>query len=769
MLTETNKSHFSYSFTKNKTVFKRLLKILGISILLGIVAIIGFYTAVKHNAFGPILTESELLNYKNETASLVLTEDEVIIGKYFQENRTNATYKDLPKHLIQALVATEDARYFEHKGVDSRSMLRVLFKSIILRNKRSGGGSTITQQLAKNISGRSSFGFLTMPVNKTKEIIQAQRIESVFSKEDILTLYLNTVSFGENVYGIETASQRYFNKKVNKLSIEESAVLIGILKANTFYNPHLNPKNALKRRNIVLQQMLHYNYLSTKEADSLSQLDLKLNYNNVNKNNISGHFIALVEGKANHIIDSINKRNKTNYDIKKDGLIINTSLNNEMQMASFSAFKTHLGQMQIKLNKQYKTSTSQKRRLNQLVDKQLKRLGISKDSANIKRKQTVFNWTKKQIDSISIRDSLAIENTILHAGLLAISQKTGAIKTYIGGINHQRYAYDQVFSKRQLASTFKPILYAIAIDYGKSPCDYLDNDEISLSDYEDWHPTNADKKFGGKYSLQGALLNSKNIPSINLYLETNFKDLDTIWNRLNFSHRLQNKPSTALGTANASLYEVANAYAHFANYGKTQKAYAISSITTANGTVIYERKTTSNKTVFKPKTATYINEILQNAINRGTGKRLRNTYKVTLPLAGKTGTSQDYTDAWFVGYNPDIVMVSRVGCNSPKIHFNNGLGSGGQLALPLVAKTLKAIENNPDLKSQYDSRFKTITPEDIEQLECEDFKEETDLEKFFDLFKSKDKTFDKAQERAKRKAERKRKREKRRAERRNKQ
>ena len=293
-------------------MFKRLLKIVFISILSSVAAVICFYMAVKHNAFGPILSESELLEYKNETASLVLSDDKTIIGKYFQKNRTNATFQDLPSHLIQCLVATEDARFFEHKGVDSRSMLRVVFKSLILRNKRSGGGSTITQQLAKNISGRHDFGFLTMPVNKTKEIIQAQRIEKVFSKEDILTLYLNTVSFGENIYGIETASLRYFNKKVKLLTVEESAVLIGILKANTFYNPHLNPKNALVRRNIVLKQMLHYNYLNQRETDSLSRLALNLNYNNLNKNNISGYFIDLVETKTKHIIDSINQRDKTN-------------------------------------------------------------------------------------------------------------------------------------------------------------------------------------------------------------------------------------------------------------------------------------------------------------------------------------------------------------------------------------------------------------------------------------------------------------------------
>jgi penicillin-binding protein 1A len=737
-----------------KRYLKLTLKIIIVSCLL----LIGFITAVSYNVFGKLYSEDELLNYKNETASVVTSEDNIIIGKFYNENRTNAEYNDFPEHLINALIATEDARFFQHTGVDSRSLLRVLFKSIIMRDKSSGGGSTITQQLAKNIAGRNHFGFMTMPVNKTKEIIQARRIESIYSKENIITLYLNTVSFGENGYGIESAALRYFNKAVKDLNIEESAILIGILKANTYYNPHLNPENALKRRQIVLNQMLTYNYLGQAEIDSLQQLPLKLDYNNLNSNNNSGHFIVFVEKETKHILDSINKATKKNYNLKKDGLIIKTTLDYKMQRFANLSFKQHLSVMQNKLRTQYNSNSSQKKSLETLINQQLKRLKISKDSAKTKTKQSVFSWKENYRDSISLIDSLNLENTLLHAGLMAMSPKTGAIKTYVGGINHQRYAYDQIFSQRQLASTFKPILYANAFENGKTPCNYLDNEEIILTEYKDWHPTNADKKFGGKYSLQGALLNSKNVPTVNLYLETDFVKLDTIWNRLKFSSRLKNNPSLALGTTNASIYEVTNAYATFANYGKQVKPYIISSISTADGTILYEHKSEEPKTILTEKTATYINEVLQNAISRGTGTRLRNTYGVKMPLAGKTGTSQDYTDAWFVGYNPDLVMVSRVGCNSPKIHFNNGLGAGSSLALPLVAKTLKQIELDSELNKLYTSKFKALSDEDFYNLECEDYKERTAIENFFDLFKSNEKSFEEEQERTERKEERKQKR-----------
>ncbi|MDX1272578.1 transglycosylase domain-containing protein [Bizionia paragorgiae] len=719
--------------------------------------LIVFVLAVRFNVFGKVYTEDELINYKNETASVVLSENQVVLGKYFDKNRTNANYEQFPKHLINALVATEDARFFEHEGVDTRSLLRVLFKSILSGDKRSGGGSTLSQQLAKNMTGRSHHGILSLPVNKIKEIIQARRIESIYSKENILTLYFNTVSFGENIYGIESAALRYFNKKVNALSIEESAVLVGILKANTFYNPNKNPENALMRRNVVLGQMHRYEYIDKKTSDSLQNLPLKLNYNNLTTKNKSGHFLTYVKKEATKLIDSINKANKTSYSLEKDGLVISTTLNDKLQTYATDAFASHLSGMQEKIRSQYQRNGYQKRTLNELVDAQIKQMNIHPDSAKIKRKQSVFTWKGLETDSISTRDSLKLEHTILHAGLLALSPKTGAVKAYVGGIDNQRYAYDQIFSQRQLASTFKPILYATAFESGKQPCYYLDNDSIKLKEYKDWNPTNADHTFGGKYSLQGALLNSKNIPTINLYLETDFSTLDSVWSRLNFTSKLKNVPSLALGTTNASIYEVANAYSVFANSGQSTTPYSIVKIETASGVVLYEHKNKAQKEVLSKRTTAYINEILQNAISRGTGQRLRSQYGVTVPLAGKTGTSQDYTDAWFVGYNPDIVVVSRVGCDSPKIHFNSGLGSGSALALPLVAKTLKKAEGDTELKKKIRGNFAPLTEDERNQLDCEDFKEKSGIEKFFELFKKSEVSYEKKQEQIKKKEKRKKK------------
>lgn len=724
------------------TVCLRLSVIISFLILL-------FITAVNYDVFGHIYTSDELEDFNNETASVVLSDNATVIGKFFNKNRTNTTYKSLPKHLINALIATEDARYFEHSGVDTRSLFRVLFKTVLLSDKRSGGGSTITQQLAKNMYGRSNYGPLTMLINKTKEGIQAYRLENTFDKESILTLYLNTVSFGENVYGIEAAALRYFNKKTQDLNIEESAVLIGVLKANTFYNPRLHPENALNRRNTVLLQMKKEAYLNTSEYDSIKTLPMQLNYTNLASNNSAGYFLAIVKKDAQAILDSINFTNTQQWNLEKDGLRIETTLDITLQDYALKAFESHLSNTQKTLRNHYKNKY-RANELKQYVEQQLKKHNLYETKLE-RRNQLVFDWEGQYTDSINSIDSLSLEATLLHAGLLALDPKTGAIKTWVGGINYNTHPYDQIFAQRQLASTFKPFLYAAALEEGRKPCNYLNNDPIIISDYDNWSPENANKTTGGKYSMAGALMNSMNIPTVNLFMETGFQPIDSLWQKMKFSSQLNNTPSLALGTTTASIYEVARAYASFANGGQIIKPKSITKITTADGQLLYETTTITSEPILKEQTSQIVNSILQKAVNKGTGASLRNSYNITLPLAGKTGTSQNYADAWFVGYNPNLVLVSRVGASSSKIHFHNGNGSGGKLALPLIAKTLQHVQNNPILYEKYNVNFPEIPESLYEDLGCEDFKEKTGLENFFDLFNGKYKDFDKTQERANKK------------------
>jgi len=743
-------------------MLKKIAKISLVLILI-ITIIIGlFIGAVYNGVFGELYTEEQLKEFKNETATIILSQDNKIIGKYFSENRTNIIYEKLPKHLVNALVATEDARYFEHEGVDSRSLLRVLFKTVLLNDKTAGGGSTIDQQLAKNMYGRDRHGPLTMPINKTKEVFLAKRLEKIYTKEEILTLYLNTVPFGENVLGIEAASRRFFNKSTEKLKIEESAILIGMLKANTYYNPRLYPENALMRRNIVLAQMEKYNYLEASKKDSIQQLPIKLDYANLESEGPANYFLVQVKNDANKILKEVNKKSDSTYSLEKSGLIIKTTLNLTLQNYVLNAYKSHLNTMQSRLRTQYRSGES-KKILNQLLAKELKRLKLTKKAGDRKNRE-LFSWNGFYTDSISVRDSLRHSLTLLHAGFLALEPQTGAIKSWVGGIDFRTQPYDQIFAQRQVASTFKPILYATALENGISPCDYLDNDDLILTDFENWQPQNYDKTTGGKYTVAAALSKSLNIPTVNLFLQTPFNSLEKMWNDMGFSQKIENKPSIALGTSNASIYELAIAYASFANKGYKVKPQSIVSIKTSDGIILYQNKMLhSNNRVLSEQSAIIMNTILQKAIQEGTGTSLKSKYGISLPLAGKTGTSQDYADAWFAAYSSKLVVVTRVGASSPIIKFNSGInGAGSKLALPLAAKTFQSIQRTNYLKSRYFPEFELLPEELSDALLCEDYIETKGLEKFFEsIFKSDKTTLEKAQKKAERRAKRKQRKEER--------
>ncbi len=683
-----------------------------------------FVLSVYFGFFGKLHSTTELQAFKNQTASLVLSEHGELIGKYFSENRTNIKFEYLPKHLVDALIATEDARYFEHDGVDTKSLLRVIFKTILTNNKSSGGGSTINQQLVKNMYGRENHGFLTMPINKIKEAFLAYRLSKVYSKSEILTLYFNTVPFGENTLGIEAASRRFFNKSINNIKIDEAAILIGLLKANTYYNPRLYPKRALKRRNIVLSQMNKYSFISTKEKNRISKLPIKLNYENLELNGPANYFLAQIKKEVSKILDIVNKEKGTNYDINRDGLIIITTLNKTLQKNALHSFENHLSMMQEKMFKQY-SKGYYKRVLDKLVNNKINKLNLIQ--VDIKKKRELFSWKGYKSDSISIRDSLRYSMSLLHAGLIAVNPQNGAIKAWVGGIDYNSQKYDQIYAQRQLASTFKPILYASALEQGMMPCSYLKNDSIVLDNYKNWHPQNYDHSVGGEYSMAAALAKSKNLPTVNLFLQTDFSKLENLWSNLGFSNKLLNEPSISLGAANASIYELAIAYSAFANGGYHIKPQFIKNIKTADGKIIYNNElvTQQDNRIIKSSSSQLLSAILQKAINEGTGVAMRSNYDIKIPIAGKTGTSQNYADAWFAAYTPKLVLITRVGASSPNIHFSTGAnGSGSRLALPIVAKTLFSVQNEYKKDFILDDEYKAA-------LECDDYREVSIIESVF--------------------------------------
>jgi len=675
-------------------------KILVVAVAVVIFVPLFFIGSVQAGLFGRLPGKKELRNYRNPTASVVLSSEGETLGRFFTENRIAITYDQVPPHLVKALVATEDVRFFEHSGVDTRSLVRVIFKTILFNDRSAGGGSTITQQLAKNMYGRKDYLILSVILNKTREVILARRIERVFTKDEILTLYLNTVAFGENLYGIEAASQRYFSKGTASLKIEEAALLTGMLKANTSFNPRLYPQNAVARRNVVLGQMEKYGYLGNRAADSLSALPLLLNYSKADISGPADYFLVRVRMEAERILKEVSAYRGKEWDIERDGLVITTTLSLPLQLAAGEAFAAHMPKMQRRLDEQYSTSSG-RRALRE------------------------------------IPDSLKKMMTTLQAGLMAMDPVTGAVMAWVGGVDFKTQPYDQVMARRQLASVFKPFIYAAALEDGVEPCQYLDNDSVTLSGFNDWSPENYNHSYGGKYSLAGALAQSMNIPTFSLFLMTGFDKVDRLWQKMGFSYQLENLPSLAMGTAEASILEVARAYASFANGGLIADPWLIESVKAPDGKILWQHAPTKDQErVLSEKSSLLMGAMLEKAIREGTGASVHSVYGVKIPLAGKTGTSQNYADAWFAAFNPGLVIVSRVGASTPSIHFNSGTyGSGSALALPLVALTLKKAERNREIMERIDVPFAPLPPELAMALDCPDFRDKSFFDRLFDVFK----------------------------------
>jgi penicillin-binding protein 1A len=681
--------------------------------------------------FGTLPNEKELTSINNEEASLVYSADNVIIGKYFAENRTNIKWDDIPKHLKNALIATEDKRFFTHKGFDVISYFRVFFKSILLRDN-SGGGSTLTQQLVKNLYGRNRYGILSLPVNKMKEAIIASRLEKIYTKEELLLLYLNSVPFGEDVYGVESAARRFFSKPARKLKVEESAVLVGMLKANTYYNPVLNPNNSRERRNVVLSLMRNEKYLTKQDADSLKKLPLKIKYENANTLP-AGYFVQQVKVKTQHLLDSINEANGKDYNLEKDGLRIYTTLNMKVQEFSARAIKNHLAGMQKLLDQELENRKIKK----SWLSKQ-KKLSDNVESDSRKRKVRVFDWNGMQTRNISKFDSLWHYYKMLHASVLITNPKDGAVLTWIGGNNFQMLPFDMVVSHRQIASAFKPILYATALEDEMEPCMYLENTKTTYEGFENWEPENYDRASTADSTVAFwyALTHSMNLPSVDLYFRVGKDKLENTCERLNFPRIRDDAPSIALGTLDLSLYEIVRAYGAFANGGIMSDLYMIRKITDAQGKVLYTAKSAGATQAFDASTSEIMTAILQQVINQGTGAGIRSRFGIQSQLAGKTGTAQNYSDSWFIAYTPNMVIGTWVGASRPDVHFFSSRGSGSALAMPVVASILKNMENTPDLKSKYLTSFQI--PEDTYAfLQCEPFHAKG-VEGFFNrLFKLK--------------------------------
>jgi penicillin-binding protein 1A len=586
-------------------------------------------------------------------------------------------------------------------------------------DRSGGGGSTLTQQLIKNLYGRSKSGFIDLPVSKIKELIIASRIEAVYSKEELVLLYLNSVPFGEDVYGVETAAHRFFNKSTRELRIEESAVLIGMLKANTYFNPRLNPVNSMDRRNLVLELMEKEHFLLPGEADSLQKLPLSLDYENFGINQPAGYFVHQVKSKVLDLLNEIRMNTDKAYDLEKDGLKIYTTLNLQIQEMADGAIRSHLTVMQKLLDKELDGHGTKK----QFFNKQLQKSGdAAKDQ--LPRAIEIFEWDGIRAKSISKLDSLWHYYKMLNAAVLITSPVNGAVIAWIGGNDFRTMPFDMVLSHRQIASAFKPVLYATAIESGFTPCTYLENEGKNYPEYEGWEPRNFDYSStpDSAVALWYALAHSMNLPTVDLYFKVGREKLMNTCRKLGFPSTSDDAPSVALGTLDLSLAEIVKAYASFANGGELKELVMIDKITDAGGNILFQRQAAEPVRIFSPETSQTITAILQRAIDQGTGARIRSQYGIHAELAGKTGTAQSNSDAWFIAYTPDLVLGTWIGARTPDVHFYSKNGTGSALALPVVALTLKEIEKDALLRKRYLTRF-NISAEVYTALQCEPYHE----------------------------------------------
>lgn len=694
----------------------------------------------------------QLKEIETQVASDIYSADSILLGRYFKQYRTVVHYEDLPTHIGQALVATEDARFFQHSGVDYVAWGRVLFRTILQQDRTGGGGSTISQQLAKNLLPRRDFKYFSLIINKLREVAIARRLERAYTKEGILGLYLNTVPFSQNVYGIDVAARRFFNKSAAELRPEESALLIGTLKATSSYDPVRFPERSVERRNVVLSQMQKSGYISQKRRDSLQALPLQLNYNPIMRNEgIAPYFREFVRQEVERLLKDKRKPNGEAYDLDTDGLKVYTTLHTDMQRIAEEAVEEHMSAMQKTFDQHWKgmtvpwsdVQTIQLGVRNSLRYKQLKLQGKSDQEIdaifNTKIKMTVFSWDGPKEVEMSPLDSVRYHLGMLQVGFLAIEPHTGYIRAWVGGINHEYFQFDHVKSRRQAGSVFKPVVYMAAMRDSIPPCEQIRNQLLVYHEYakgdwaikdwrrddpephfapdgkdlDDWIPQNSDGIYGGSYSMEGALTNSVNTVSVSLIMRLGVQKVMQMAKNLGITGTIPAEPSIALGSAEVSLLEMVQPFTVFASEGKHVPPVFITRIENYKGEVLADFTRQQPRQAISPEEAAVMTKMLQSVAIYGTASRIRWKYgHHDIQLAGKTGTSQNHADGWFIGYTPKIVAGVWVGGDSPLVRFRNfDNGQGAASALPVWAYFMDRLKKDATFAQWQGGEFAPLSPE----------------------------------------------------------
>ncbi len=750
--------------------------------IFGWIFIFGYFFLIAQGKFGLMPSFEQLENPKSNLATQIITADQQLMGTYFRENRTQTEYSSISPYVVNALIATEDARFKKHAGIDFKALGRVGY-GVVTGNLK-GGGSTISQQLSKLIFPREDFtNIFSITNRKLREWVIAVKLEKSYTKEEIMTMYLNRFDFLNLAVGIESASRVYFSTTPDSLNLQQSAMLVGMLKNPSLYNPLRFPERTLERRNVVLSQMVKYDYLSQEIYDSVKNLPLGIKFSKADHNVGQGTYFreflrqwitAKKPLRENYkwnpnqfVEDSINwatdpsygwcnkniKADGSNYNIYTDGLKIYTTIDSRMQQYAEDAIKKHIGgYLQDEFFKDRKgrknapfDSYLSKESIDKILEATKKRserynilkaTGMSNDSIDIvfntPVKMSVFSW-KGDIDTtMTPMDSIKYYKFFLHAGFMSIEPQTGYVKAYVGDINYKHFKYDMAsLGRRQVGSTFKPFIYTLAMQNGYSPCHEVPNIEISFKMPPGQRPEFYTPKYSKNkhenemVSLKMGLAGSWNQISAWVLKQFSPEAVIEVAKSMGVNSYIEPVPAICVGAAEVTLKEMVGAYTTFANQGIHSRPLFITRIEDKNGNVLSEFQAIQNEAIDE-QTAYLMLDLMKGVVDFGTSVRLRYKYKFTAELAGKTGTTNNHSDGWFMGIAPNLVSGAWVGGEERSIHFRGiSLGQGASMALPIWALYMEKVYADPNLPYTQEDKFKK--PENLNVVtDCDEWKKQNE-------------------------------------------
>ena len=708
---------------------KKIIIIIWLIILSPFLAIFSLVNLASFEFFGPLPTFDQLEDPSSNLATEIISVDSVVIGKYFFENRTSSAKEDIPHNFIDALIATEDIRFRSHSGIDVKSLVRAILGAFF-GDGQTGGASTITQQLSKMLFTKTPASGLERIKQKLKEWVISAKLERRYTKDEILLMYLNRFDWVNNAVGIKSAARVYFNKKTQNLNVQESAMLVGMLKNPSLFNPNRRLELTTKRRDVVLSQMKKYSFITDTLYDSLVKTPIVLDFKKASHNEgLAPYFREYLREKMKKWCSTKIKPDGSRYNLYTDGLKIYTTIDSRLQKFAEEAVETHISSLQNDFYNHWKGYTNapfpkdfEQEQIDAIIDQSMKRsvrykrlksqgksLKEIRKSFEKKTEMKLFSWQGKIDTILSPRDSLIYSKFFLHSGLMSMEPSTGFVKAYVGGINYENFQYDHVTSgKRQVGSTFKPFLYSLAIQEGFSPCYQVPNVPVVFDKYKwrlekDWSPRNS----GGE-DLEGLTLTLKyglanSINTVTAYIMKQFGPhaVVDLARKIGIKSKILAVPSLCLGTFDLSVYEMVGAYSTFSNKGVWVEPIFVTKIEDKNG-VLLEKFIPESNEAMSEKTADVMVRLLQGVVDgvysptankkSGTGVRLRFKYGFKNEIGGKTGTTQNHSDGWFMGITPNLVTGVWTGCEDRSVHFRDiTTGQGANMALPIFAEYMQRV------------------------------------------------------------------------------